>query len=714
MTDHQLLAEFARNGSHAAFAELVKRHTDTVYAACLRVLGDPHLAEDAAQATFLVLLRKCRTLSSATILAGWLYRTAELAARDLRKARERRIRHEREAGAMIATRGEDLSIDEDWLTLRPHLDAALASLPAVQCDAVVLRYLKGHSHAEAAREMRCPEDTLHTRLRRGLDRLRAKLAARGTNIPAVALATLLDAHAAEAAPAGLTSAIQAACLGKAGASSLAIQTAEEVMQTMLWTNLKIYAASVALLASLTFTGLGAWGLVGAADQAEKEIKAPTTGLPLADSGRAGQAPVAVALRWGVPQMISFDSKFKTMIPSGMAVQDEKVHLFSFAGFNRGQPELWAAAGSERGTSWTACRKVLSGGCYGILPGPGVFHLCIHAGGDERGGRGNALEYVRVSTEFQELKRVALMPGTAQGRYLGAKILGSERNLLLLSTYDSLGNNGDMDMLALQSGDGGDTWTGPIHIKRGIQLGDMADFPPCSFASGKTIGWFHVANFIKFGSGISGGATVALTLSRDGGATWSEQSSPAFATATSESLARYIPLACAVSGPRVYLIVAGFTQGAEKIQLIYHMAVSEDLCKTWREAVPVSPPLKPAELSTFVTLNASGERVAFGYTECVGDWKFNQTRAHISYSTNGGLTWQNLHAFDGVKGYSMCPQAAFDEKTTDLHVAATAFPKTEGKPWLVVRTFGIAPVTAGKKLPDWFVEKAELVPTPEDF
>ena len=92
MTDRELLAEYARSGSERAFAEIVARHSAMVYSACLRVLGDPAAAEDAVQAAFLVLVRKARGVDGSA-LAGWLFRTAERSAREVRRARYRRARH---------------------------------------------------------------------------------------------------------------------------------------------------------------------------------------------------------------------------------------------------------------------------------------------------------------------------------------------------------------------------------------------------------------------------------------------------------------------------------------------------------------------------------------------------------------------------------------------------------------------------------------------
>ena len=80
MTDRELFSKYAASGSSRAFAEIVKRHSAMVYSTCLRVLGDAHAAEDAAQAAFLVLVGKAKKLPKNTVLSGWLFLTAQHAA----------------------------------------------------------------------------------------------------------------------------------------------------------------------------------------------------------------------------------------------------------------------------------------------------------------------------------------------------------------------------------------------------------------------------------------------------------------------------------------------------------------------------------------------------------------------------------------------------------------------------------------------------------
>src|ERR1035438_7828183 len=97
LNDHELLDEFARGESEAAFAELARRHVNLVYSAALRFSGNPHHAEEIAQAVFIILARKAGRLSSGVVLSGWLYQTARLTAANFVKGEIRRQEREQEA-----------------------------------------------------------------------------------------------------------------------------------------------------------------------------------------------------------------------------------------------------------------------------------------------------------------------------------------------------------------------------------------------------------------------------------------------------------------------------------------------------------------------------------------------------------------------------------------------------------------------------------------
>ena len=237
MNDRELIQAYARDGSPGAMAEIVERHWAKVYSACYRVLGEAHAAEDAAQATFIVLMRKAAGLAPETLLSGWLYLTAVTSAQQWRRAAARRAQHEKEAAVAKARSGPEL--DETWDVLRPELDTLLAALPRPQREALVLRYFDGRSHAEAARELGCAVDTVHSRIKRGLASLRERFRRKGMHVGVAMLGTLLSEHALEAVPAGSVASFQAVCWGEQAAAPVALEVANAVLSVLAWAKIKV-------------------------------------------------------------------------------------------------------------------------------------------------------------------------------------------------------------------------------------------------------------------------------------------------------------------------------------------------------------------------------------------------------------------------------------------------------------------------------------------
>src|SRR5689334_20297923 len=106
VTDLDLLREYARCGSEAAFTALVERHLRLVYSAALRQVGDKQLAEEVTQVTFIILARKAGSLRPETNVSGWLYRTAHFAANSVLRTEYRRQQRERKAAQMNVTSEE--------------------------------------------------------------------------------------------------------------------------------------------------------------------------------------------------------------------------------------------------------------------------------------------------------------------------------------------------------------------------------------------------------------------------------------------------------------------------------------------------------------------------------------------------------------------------------------------------------------------------------
>jgi RNA polymerase sigma factor (sigma-70 family) len=186
--DGELLRRYATDRDEAAFELLVRRHAGAVRRVCAAVAGDPHAAEDAAQATFLALARKADSLTETAFIAGWLCRVAYRAAL---KARPRRL----------APLPADLPAAADPATERADLAAVVWHEVARLADRyhapVVLCYLHGLSNAEAARWLGCPVGTVAGRLARARDTLRVRLARRGV-APAALAAVLAGSDAVPA------------------------------------------------------------------------------------------------------------------------------------------------------------------------------------------------------------------------------------------------------------------------------------------------------------------------------------------------------------------------------------------------------------------------------------------------------------------------------------------------------------------------------------
>jgi RNA polymerase sigma-70 factor (ECF subfamily) len=181
-----------------AFAALMARHGPMVLAVCRRVLRDAHEAEDACQATFLVLARKAGSVRRPELLANWLFGVAYRAAR---KAQRQAARHGARAVRCAAMRSTDSLPDNVvWEDLRPVLDAELDRLPDKFRAPVVLCYLEGLTTEEAGHRLGCPLGTILSRLSRARAKLRKRLLRRGLALSAGLLGILLAQQGAASEP----------------------------------------------------------------------------------------------------------------------------------------------------------------------------------------------------------------------------------------------------------------------------------------------------------------------------------------------------------------------------------------------------------------------------------------------------------------------------------------------------------------------------------
>jgi len=255
-SDGQLLASFVATRDEAAFAALVRRHGRMVLGVCQRVLHHAQDAEDAFQATFLVLASKAASVLQRASLSSWLCRVAFRTALDARAARCKR--QQREIQMEKIPHPAVLPVaPQDW---RPLLDKQLDGLPEKYREAVILCDLSGLSRKEAARVLGLAEGTLSSRLATARRLLARKLARYGLSISGGALATALAAQAGAAVPASLTvSTVRAALLVAAGhwaeVSTPAALLMHGVIKAMFLKKLKIVLAFVLAAVALGATSL---------------------------------------------------------------------------------------------------------------------------------------------------------------------------------------------------------------------------------------------------------------------------------------------------------------------------------------------------------------------------------------------------------------------------------------------------------------------------
>jgi RNA polymerase sigma factor (sigma-70 family) len=338
-TDGQLLQRYLGAGDDTAFAALVRRHGPMVLGVCRRILGHEQDAEDAFQATFLVLARKAASVVPPEAVGHWLYGVAYRAAQKAREAAARRRAHERQSGLR---RPEECSRPDDRCD---DLDREITRLPEIYRAPVVLCALQGLSRQEAARRLGCPEGTLSSRLAKA-----RRLLAKRLGGPAAVAAALVAGRAAQAAPTLFTGAAAAAARG--AVSTEVDLLARGVLNAMLLAKIRS-VVTVVLVACALVAGVSALAF---GDPAE----------PARESGPAAEGPKSVA-----PAEAVASHRFEGHTDGVMVVAfspDGKQVLSGGACYGDGDPtvRLWEVATGKE------LRKLEghTGGVYslGFLPG----------------------------------------------------------------------------------------------------------------------------------------------------------------------------------------------------------------------------------------------------------------------------------------------------------------------------------------------------------
>lgn len=261
LSEGQLLERFVASRDENAFEALVARHGPMVLTVCRQWLRDPNDVDDAFQATFLVLVRRAGTLRRKDLLGNWLYGVAyKVAARSRAEAR-RRAEVETAPADELPPRGGSRS----WM---PELHEELRRLPDRYRAPVLLCYLEGLTHEEAAAKLGWPLGTVKGRLARARDLLRTRLTRRGLTLGLAAAATELLARESPAAvpPALLNTTVRTAALAAAGklgaagaglglASAHAVALSEGVVQAMTFVKLQSVVVSLVVAGSVTGAGV---------------------------------------------------------------------------------------------------------------------------------------------------------------------------------------------------------------------------------------------------------------------------------------------------------------------------------------------------------------------------------------------------------------------------------------------------------------------------
>lgn len=343
-TNGHLLRRFIAGRDQAAFAALMQRHGRLVWSVCRHVLHHDHDAEDAFQATFLVLARHAGSIRRHEALSSWLHGVAYRVAMKAKRTAAIQRRHELHGPRTVSA---NASADPAWRELLALLDEEVQRLPETFRKPFVLCYLEGRSRSEAARELGWKEGTVAGRLARARSRLQRVLARRGVTLAALLSAAALarESHAIGLPPALVRSTLLAAMSSVAGsalknlaASAQVTTLVEGVSRSLMMSRFKIIAFVVLALGMVL--GAGLYGRESLASRPEGG------GTP----GATGTSPAPTEGR--TPENLGIDDNRdqgnavtgQVLDPNGKPIKDSPVALI--ASLMLGQDEstemMWAS------------------------------------------------------------------------------------------------------------------------------------------------------------------------------------------------------------------------------------------------------------------------------------------------------------------------------------------------------------------------------------
>jgi RNA polymerase sigma factor (sigma-70 family) len=327
LSDGQLLEQFASRREETAFEALLARHGPMVWGVCLRALGHRQEAEDAFQATFLVLARRASAIRRREAVGGWLHAVARRLAIKLKLSdHARRAREQAASDQAASVRGpDDLLTQVAWREIRTALDEELGQMPEKYRLPLVICYLEGKTHEEAADELGWPSGSMSKRLARAGELLRERLTRRGFAFSTALVTGALADHGASAVPPALvTTTLRAAtaCITGKIAGAIAppvLALTEGVLAAMFLTKLKIAAAVVVALG--LGIGLVSYGALGGGQRpVPGSVPVPKGGASetpfvIGDQGRSDAAEKKESPRPFITEIIDPEPKHTLTFPS---------------------------------------------------------------------------------------------------------------------------------------------------------------------------------------------------------------------------------------------------------------------------------------------------------------------------------------------------------------------------------------------------------------
>jgi RNA polymerase sigma factor (sigma-70 family) len=351
-SDRQLLEDFGARGDEAAFAALVARHGAVVWRVCRRVLHHEQDAEDAFQATFLVLARHTGSIRKREALASWLHGVAYRTAMAAKRRAARRHKHE---ARLRPGRTDFQSVPPTWDDVRSVLDEEVQRLPEAFRTAFVLRVLEGKSGPEAAALLGVRDGTVSSRLTRARQLLRQRLARRGIELAALLGALSVAESAGKAAPpaalahaalrSGLSVASRGAAAGQIPSHVAALSAG--VSRAMFLTKAKI-ATAVLLAISLLVAGGALTRQAIRAQETAPAANAPAKAQQSRPKERAAMTPAA-----GRARTVTY--RGRVLAPDGRPVAGAKVYVAPAWGDPEHEPPVSgrATTGADGGFEFTA-------------------------------------------------------------------------------------------------------------------------------------------------------------------------------------------------------------------------------------------------------------------------------------------------------------------------------------------------------------------------